>query len=139
MVLSLVAGCVVLLVALAAAARRRDRAQAPATVLRWVALALTAVLCAVLAPDAVSDAGWFTAVLFGVPAALAVVPVLAEVLGRGVAPATTVSAVLMLGWGLLLGLGLGVYFVLPAILLGVAAVVSAGTGRAAARTSPPAA
>ena len=120
MVIGLVTGGVVVLLAAAVALRRR---QSAAAVLRRLALAVTVVLAAALAPSTVSDAGWFAAVLLGVPVALALAPVLA----RGV---TTASAVLMLGWGLLLGLGVGLWFVLPAVLLGAAA--AAGTGRTAA-------
>ncbi|WFE43522.1 hypothetical protein [Verrucosispora sp. WMMD1129] len=38
--------------------------------------------------------------------------------------AMTLAAIVMLAWGLLLGLGDGVYFVIPALILGAAAVAS---------------
>src|SRR5829696_3577206 len=124
MVIGLVAGAVVLLLAAAVTLRRR---QSAVGILCRLALAVTVVLAVLLAPGTASDAGWFAAVLLGVPVVLALAPVLA----RGARPVTTAGAVVMLGWGLLLGLGLGLWFVLPALLLGVAA--AAGTGRTAAR------
>ncbi len=135
MVATLMAIGVAVLVGLAVIVRQRGDARAArsATVLRWLTLALTVVLAAVLAPDAVSDASWFAAVLLGVPVVLAVLPVLVDVTGRRAGPVTAVCAALMLGWGLLLGLGPGLYFVLPGLLLGVAAAASTGAGRAGSR------
>jgi hypothetical protein len=71
--------------------------------------------------------GWWSAVLFGVPLACAAGALLAErvVHGRLAPVVVGVLASASLGWSLLTGLGIGLGFLLPALLLVVATLVSA--------------
>ncbi|MCG5444035.1 hypothetical protein NIE79_002179 [Micromonospora sp. NIE79] len=94
------------------------------SVLRWSALAITALVAAVLAPFTVDDSGTAASYLLGVPVVAALLPVLAQRVGRLTTVADLVAALVLTGWGLLLGLGIGVAF-LPAVILLVAS--AAGT------------
>ncbi|WP_112625660.1 hypothetical protein [Micromonospora saelicesensis] len=94
------------------------------SVLRWSALAITALVAAVLAPFTVDDSGSAASYLLGVPVVAALLPVLAQRIGRLTVVADLVAALILTGWGLLLGLGIGVAF-LPAVLLLIAS--AAGT------------
>lgn len=94
------------------------------SVLRWSALAITALVAAMLAPFTVDDSGTAASYLLGVPVVAALLPVLAQRIGRLTVVADVVAALILTGWGLLLGLGIGVAF-LPAVILLIAS--AAGT------------
>ncbi|RAO34024.1 hypothetical protein PSN13_02891 [Micromonospora saelicesensis] len=94
------------------------------SVLRWSALAITALVAAVLVPFTVDDSGSAASYLLGVPVVAALLPVLAQWVGRLTVVADLVAALILTGWGLLLGLGIGVAF-LPAVILLIAS--AAGT------------
>ncbi|KAB1929254.1 hypothetical protein F8280_00500 [Micromonospora noduli] len=94
------------------------------SVLRWSALAINALVAAVLAPFTVDDSGTAASYLLGVPVVAALLPVLAQRIGRLAVVADVVAALVLTGWGLLLGLGIGVAF-LPAVILLIAS--AAGT------------
>ncbi|MCG5456510.1 hypothetical protein PSH03_001410 [Micromonospora sp. PSH03] len=94
------------------------------SVLRWSALAITALVAAVLAPFTVDDSGAAASYLLGVPVVAALLPVLAQRAGRLALVVDLVAALVLTGWGLLLGLGIGVAF-LPAVILLIAS--AAGT------------
>ncbi|MER7589771.1 hypothetical protein ABTW72_19780 [Micromonospora sp. NPDC127501] len=94
------------------------------SVLRWSALAITALVAAVLVPFTVDDSGAAASYLLGVPVVAALLPVLAQWVGRLTVVADLVAALVLTGWGLLLGLGIGVAF-LPAVILLIAS--AAGT------------
>ncbi|MEU8015696.1 hypothetical protein AB0B74_06980 [Micromonospora parva] len=86
------------------------------SVLRWSALAITVLVAAALTPFTVDDSGAAAGYLLGVPVVAAVLPVLAQRLGRLTLAADLVAALVITGWGLLLGLGIGGAF-LPAVAL----------------------
>ncbi|MET8262478.1 hypothetical protein ACWD8I_10495 [Micromonospora arida] len=94
------------------------------SVLRWSALAITALVAAVLVPFTVDDSGTAASYLLGVPVVAALLPVLAQWVGRLTVVADLMAALILTGWGLLLGLGIGVAF-LPAVILLIAS--AAGT------------
>ncbi|MEO3773001.1 hypothetical protein [Micromonospora sp. B9E7] len=100
-------------------------------VLRWSALAVTVLVAAALTPYTVDDSGAAAAYLLGVPVVAAVLPVLAQRIGRLAGVADVVAALGVTGWGLLLGLGIGVAF-LPAVVLLIA---SAAAGTSSLRPS----
>ncbi|MET8260423.1 hypothetical protein ACFYPG_23240 [Micromonospora sp. NPDC005553] len=89
------------------------------SVLRWSALAITVLVAAVLVPFTVDDSGAAAGYLLGVPVVAALLPVLAQQTGRLTIVADLVAALVLTGWGLLLGLGIGVAF-LPAVILLIA-------------------
>ncbi|MBQ1010076.1 hypothetical protein KBX53_03760 [Micromonospora sp. M51] len=92
------------------------------SVLRWSALAITVLVAAALAPFTVDDSGAAAGYLLGVPVLAAVLPVLAQRFGRLTVAADLVAALVITGWGLLLGLGIGGAF-LPAVALLLASAV----------------
>ncbi|MBQ1033314.1 hypothetical protein ACX27O_27550 [Micromonospora sp. SD19] len=92
------------------------------SVLRWSALAITVLVAAALAPFTVDDSGAAAGYLLGVPVVAAVLPVLAQRFGRLTVAADLVAALVITGWGLLLGLGIGGAF-LPAVALLLASAV----------------
>ncbi|MBQ0989306.1 hypothetical protein KBX08_04275 [Micromonospora sp. H61] len=94
------------------------------SVLRWSALAITALVAGALAPFTVDDSGAAASYLLGVPVVAALLPVLAQRAGRLALVVDLVAALVLTGWGLLLGLGIGVAF-LPAVILLIAS--AAGT------------
>ncbi|MCG5462441.1 hypothetical protein MED01_000543 [Micromonospora sp. MED01] len=94
------------------------------SVLRWSALAITALVAAALVPFTVDDSGAAASYLLGVPVVAALLPVVAQRVGRLTVVADVVAAFVLTGWGLLLGLGIGVAF-LPAVTLLIAS--AAGT------------
>ncbi|MFG1653336.1 hypothetical protein ACGFIE_25740 [Micromonospora sp. NPDC049275] len=100
-------------------------------VLRWSALAITLLVAAVLTPYTVDDSGAAAAYLLGVPVVAALLPVLAQRIGRLAVVADLTAALIVAGWGLLLGLGIGGAF-LPAVVLLLASAVSTGAARPAA-------
>ncbi|MBG6103961.1 hypothetical protein IW249_004375 [Micromonospora vinacea] len=111
----------VLLVGLVVLVRKPADAR---SVLRWSALAITVLVAAVLTPFTVDDSGAAAGYLLGVPVVAAILPVLAQRVGRLTLVADLVAALVITGWGLLLGLGIGGAF-LPAVILLIAS--AAGT------------
>ncbi|MEW1587884.1 hypothetical protein AB0283_20890 [Micromonospora vinacea] len=85
--------------------------------LRWSALAITVLVAAALTPFTVDDSGTAAGYLLGVPVVAAILPVLAQRVGRLALVADLVAALVIAGWGLLLGLGIGGAFLPAAILL----------------------
>ncbi|MCZ7373657.1 hypothetical protein [Micromonospora sp. WMMC250] len=120
----------VLLVGVAVLVRRPPDAR---RVARWSALAITVLVAAALTPYTVDDSGAAAAYLLGVPVVAALLPVLAQWAGRLTGVADVVAALGITGWGLLLGLGIGVAF-LPAVLLLIASAVGAGAPRPSTTT-----
>ncbi len=104
--------------------RRRATPDALGRSLRLLALGVTLGIAVAVLPDTVSDSGVAASYLLGVPTIAALLPLAADLVGRAVGVTTTLAAIVVLAWGLLLGLGDGVYFVIPALVLGAAAVVS---------------
>jgi hypothetical protein len=88
----------------------------PRRVVRWSALAITVLVAAVLTPYTVDDSGAAAGYLLGVPVVAALLPVLAQRFGRLAGVADLVAAVVIIAWGLLLGLGVGGAFVPVAVL-----------------------
>ncbi|MEU4555946.1 hypothetical protein [Micromonospora violae] len=109
----------VLLVGLVVLVRRPTDTR---SVFRWSALAITVLVAASLTPFTVDDSGTAASYLLGVPVAAALLPVLAQRVGRLTLVADLVAALVLTGWGLLLGLGIGVAF-LPAVILLIASAV----------------
>ena len=104
--------------------RRRTTPHSVGRTLRLLAFAATLGIAIALLPVTVSDSGASASYLLGVPMVAALLPLVADLTGRAVGITTALGALVMLSWGLILGLGNGVYFVLPALLLGAAAVAS---------------
>ncbi|MEU7974570.1 hypothetical protein AB0B48_21295 [Micromonospora sp. NPDC049089] len=98
------------------------------SVLRWSALAITVLVAAVLVPFTVDDSGAAAGYLLGVPVVAALLPVLAQQTGRLTIVADLVAALVLTGWGLLLGLGIGVAF-LPAVILLIASAAGSWAPR----------
>ncbi|WP_433269534.1 hypothetical protein ACQPWR_12535 [Micromonospora vinacea] len=109
----------VLLVALVVLVRKPADAR---SVLRWSALAITVLVAAALTPFTVDDSGAAASYLLGVPVVAAILPVLAQRVGRLTVVADLLAALVITGWGLLLGLGIGVAF-LPAVILLIASAM----------------
>ncbi|MFF0154083.1 hypothetical protein [Micromonospora sp. NPDC005203] len=126
-VATIAGGVVALFIAAAAFVSLRGRAPASGAaglLLRLLALAATAWIVIALAPFTIDDSGAAAGYLLGVPVVAAVCPLIADLAHRAVATTTTVGALVMLVWALLLGLGIGLWFVLPALLLGAAAIAA---------------
>lgn len=117
----LLAGVVVLV-------RKPDDAR---PVLRLSALGITVLVAAVLTPYTVDDSGAAAGYLLGVPVVAALLPLLAQRIGRLAVVADLAAALVITGWGLLLGLGIGGAF-LPAVVLLFASAVSTGAARPSA-------
>ncbi|MFD6680199.1 hypothetical protein [Micromonospora parva] len=98
------------------------------SVLRWAALAITVLVAAALTPFTVDDSGAAAGYLLGVPVVAAVLPAFAQRFGRLTLAADLVAALVITGWGLLLGLGIGGAF-LPAVALLLASAVGARAPR----------
>jgi hypothetical protein len=81
-------------------------------------------VAAALTPYTVDDSGSAASFLLGVPVVAAVLPVLAQRFGRLGGIVDLVAAVVIGGWGLLLGLGIGGAFLPAAVLLIASAVVT---------------
>ncbi|MEV4711561.1 hypothetical protein [Micromonospora sp. NPDC049374] len=122
-----VGGVLALLIAVAALiylSRRRAAPHALGRSLRLLALGVTLGIVVAVLPATVSDSGPAAGYLLGVPTVAALLPLGADLAGRAVGVTTTLAAMAMLTWGLLLGLGDGVYLVIPALILGAAAIAS---------------
>jgi hypothetical protein len=102
-------------------------------VLRWSALAITVLVAAALTPFTVDDSGAAASYLLGVPVVAALLPVLAQRAGRLTVVADLVAALIIAGWGLLLGLGIGGAF-LPAVILLIASAVGSSAPRPSTTT-----
>ncbi|WP_447001943.1 hypothetical protein ACRAKI_19555 [Saccharothrix isguenensis] len=127
MIATVAGACLALFLTAAVLVRLRGRWAVPGTIgraLRWTAVAATVGISVALLPETWSDSGGATAVLLGVPLVAASAVAVADLAGRAVGFVTTVVALLMAGWGLVLGLGPGISFVLPALVLGIAALTS---------------
>lgn len=103
----------------------------PRRVVRWSALAITVLVAAALTPYTVDDSGSAASYLLGVPVVAALLPLLAQRVGRLTGVADLVAALVITAWGLLLGLGVGVAF-LPAAVLLVGSVVGTRAPRPSA-------
>lgn len=97
--------------------------------LRLVAVILTLVVAAVVAAPAWDDSGSFALVLVGIPVGCAAIVLMTSLVGRSAALAAWVAGGVMMLWGLLTGLGLGAYFLVPAVLMIAAAAASTGEAR----------
>lgn len=127
MIATTTGACLALFATVAVLIRLRGRWTVPGTIgraLRSIAVAVTVGIAIALFPTMSADSGSATAYLLGVPLAAAAAVVVADLTGRAVGVASTIAALTMLAWGLVLGLGPGVYFVLPALVLGIAALAS---------------
>jgi hypothetical protein len=98
--------------------------------LRILAIAATIAMVVALSPFTIADSGAAAIYLLGVPVVAAVGPLVADLARRAVGITTTVAALVMLTWGLVLGLGIGLWFVVPALLLAMAAVATASSRHA---------
>ncbi|MET7671667.1 hypothetical protein [Micromonospora luteifusca] len=134
-VATIAGGLVALFIAAAAFVSLRGRGATPGSVgllLRLLAIAVTAGIVVALLPFTIDDSGAAASYLLGVPVVAAVCPLIADLTHRAVGITTTVAALVMLVWALILGLGIGLWFVLPALLLGMAAIATTGSRHAAA-------
>ncbi|MEU4474994.1 hypothetical protein [Micromonospora sp. NPDC023888] len=126
-VATIVGGLVALFIAAMAFVSLRRRGPASGSVglvLRLLAIAATAWVVIALLPFTIDDSGAAASYLLGVPVVAAICPLIADLTHRAVATTTTVAALVLLVWALLLGLGIGLWFVIPALLLGVAAIAT---------------
>ena len=115
---------------------RRSGPRAVGSVLRWLAFALTLAISVVIFAAVIDDTDLgFMTFLMSVPLVTAGVPLVFDLTGRATAGVTAVCAALMLACGVVLALGIGLYYLAPALLLGVAAVASVQAGTV--RTEPP--
>ncbi|MGK5742900.1 hypothetical protein [Micromonospora sp. URMC 103] len=96
-----------------------------------MAFAVTLGIVVALLPFTVEDSGAAATYLLGVPVVAAAGALVADFAGRAVGITTVVAALAMLVWGLLLALGIGLWFVPPALLLGTAVIVTMPSRRAA--------
>jgi hypothetical protein len=135
MVAGIAGALVALFVVVAAVVHLRGHGATPAVfgrALRLLALAATAWITIALLPFTIDDSGAAAGYLLGVPVVVAVGVVVADLAHRAVGITTTVGALVMLVWGLYLGLGIGLWFMIPALLLGAAAVASVPSRRVTA-------
>lgn len=107
----------------------------PALVLLGLSLLAVALPAAVLGPAVVADSGAFSVLVFGVPLACGLGGLVLERRTRGVlgSVGTGLCGLVLLGWAVLLALGLGAALLPAALLLLAAAVVSADSRLRAAR------
>lgn len=129
----IVGGVLALFLAAAAFIYLGRRGAAPGVVgrvSRVVAFAATAGITVALLPFTVDDSGVAAVYLLGVPVIAAASALIADLTHRAVGVTTVVAALVMLAWGLLLGLGIGLWFLVPALILGIAAVATASSRHA---------
>jgi hypothetical protein len=93
-------------------------------------LTLTAV--AALTPYTVEDSGASSLYLLSVPAVAAAVPLIADVTGVARIAADLCGAAAMIGWAVLLGLGIGAAFLPGGLLLIVVFVIDLAPQRPSA-------
>ena len=91
---------------------------------RIAACVFAVVVALIIVGPAWADSGAFALLLVGVPIFLAAGSLLVKGHGRRTAAVVWVAAVLMLGWALLTGLGSGLFFLGPAIVMVAAATAS---------------
>lgn len=118
---------VFLFLAVAILVRLRGRWAVPGTIgraLRWTGVAATVGIAVALHPGLSAEGGGAAVDLLGVPLVAAAAVLVSDLAGRAVAFVTTVVALAMAAWGLVLGLGLGFCFVVPALVFGIAALAS---------------
>ena len=101
---------------------RRSGGRDAAAVLRLLAVLFAVVGAAVAFPAAVSDSGAFAIWGLGLPVLVTLAPLVAARYRHGTA-VTWVAAILLLGWSVLLALGVGLAL-LPAALAETAAAVA---------------
>lgn len=129
LVLAIVASLVVAALGIVAGRKAGAGGQRWARWLRWAALAVAVVAAAVLTPAAARDAGWFAAVLLGVPVVLPALPVAWDLIAGRPAPALDwLAAIAAMVWAILLALGIGLAFI-PAALLQLAAAATTTAAR----------
>lgn len=105
-------------------------------VLRLAALLFTLTIAVVFFDWVWQDSGWFGLLLIGVPVLCCLVAVLADATGFRAAMLTTLAAVGLLLWSLLTIIGLGLYFLGPAIMLAAAAATTWQQQRRTRGTTP---
>lgn len=88
--------------------------------LRWIALGLATLVAAWLAAEVWRDAGGFAFLLLGLPVVVCLVAALAS-RSRYARALTWGAAAVVLGWSLVLGLGIGLFFLPVAFVLAAAA------------------
>ena len=121
--------CLALLISAAVVVRLNGRWKEPGAVgraLRWFGVAGIVGIAVAVLPATWSDNEGATAYLLAVPLVAAVAVAVADITGRAVGTVTAVAAMVVLVWGLLLGLGQGGYFLFPALVLVVAVLASVG-------------
>ncbi len=125
---TIIAVALVVFLSLALSDRHTDGPSRIPRALRIAAGMVTVAVASMLVWPAWQDSGAFALVLVGVPVVCAIVMIAATVADRWAALATWTAAVALLIWSLLTSLGLGLYFLGPAVLMIVAAA-AAGRGR----------
>jgi len=100
--------------------------------LRWAAFGLTLIVVAALTPYTVADSGASSLYLLGVPAVAAAVPLIADLTGVARIAADLCGAAVMIGWAVLLGLGIGSAFLPAGLLLIVLFVIDLAPQRPSA-------
>ena len=113
---------------------RSTPAPAAGRVLRLLAAATTTGITIFALPASLND-GTVAASLVLAPLLPAAAAVVADVTGKAVGTTTTVAAILMLGWGVFLASFTTPLFVFPALLLGLAALLSIRPARHHTATS----
>lgn len=104
--------------------RHHDAGQTFGRSLRLLAFGSALGVAVPLLPDTASDGGAAVGYLLGVPVVAAGLPLVADLTRRAVRATTALGALVMLSWGLLLGFEDGIYLMIPALVLGVAAIAS---------------
>lgn len=92
-------------------------------VLRWFAFAVTVAVAVAALPAALDDSS-SVPYLLAVPVLAALLAVIADVTGRAVTILTSAAALAMLAVGLFFAMFLTPYFLVPALVLGLAAIAS---------------
>jgi hypothetical protein len=100
--------------------------------LRWTAFGLTVTVVAALTPYTVEDSGASSLYLLGVPAVAAAVPLVADLTGVARIAADLCGAAVMIGWAVMLGLGIGLAFLPGGLLLLVVLVIDLASQRPSA-------
>lgn len=126
------------LVGVLGAVYQRTQAASPwvPRVLRLTALLLTFTIAFVSFNWVWHDSGWFGLLLIGVPVLCCLVAVVADVTSFRSAMLTTLAAAALLLWSLLTIVGLGLYFLGPAIVLAAAAATTWQQERRRRDTTP---
>jgi hypothetical protein len=118
--------CVALLIAAGAYFFLRARSMPTSVVgrvLRWAAVAVTVGVAIATLPAALDDSP-SVPYLLAVPVLAALLAAVADVTGRAVVILTSAAALVMLAMGLFFAMFLTPYFLVPALVLGLAALAS---------------